>query len=1674
MITSTGSSRHIHLLNVIICCLLLAAQTRATIADADSDLRATGLIAYFEDRFADAVASWRSVIESREADGVLLYRYSYALARSDGDKSEIERVRRQARRALADALESGGNPIECYYLGALQEDDASRLDLTRGCFNRFRETTSEDGETLYFLTRLASDDEHLAADRERLLRRSIETFLASKDPPAHWLERAAVDLGSLLTESERAAESLPVYEQALGRLPGNLSLLEYRGYAFWQLDRNSEAEADFKTVLEKDPRRSKVWMDLGYALHDQDRCAEAMAAFKKALELGHEGAGPHNGLGLCLKRSSDIPGAIAAFREAARISQDNATIHRNLANALDENGQGDAAEKEARIVIRLDPTGWAGFRLLADLLSRRGDIHSALETYRKAASTIGEPDLAWATMGRVLTDRGRAAEALEPLNQAVEIDPNYADWRRYLGSALEALKRNDEAESAYRKAIELKPDEPIHHGYLGSLLEDLGRLDEALKSFARAEELSPDYAFAVERTAVITGRMNGPQALLDYLEPRLERFKDNAPILRRAGIAYDQLDRLEPAERVLRQATTADPRFDLGIDSLAIVLDEADRPDEAVEVLEAGLKANPDSSTLNFRMGVMLDSSGRPAEAESRLLRAIELDSGNATAWNSLGAAQDHLGKTSDASAAFQRALELRQPFPLARMNLGRMQRKLGLTEEAISTFRRVLQDEPKNADAWGLLAEQLLKANQAEEALDAATKGIEVDPSRPACSNVRGDALLALKREGDALEAYRTAQQLDDNDEYPFRKEAEVLHGRQEYLEEIEVLDRCLARFPKSGYALRQKGLALYKLQRNPEALAMHRAALAVSDQDWIAWAGVGDASYKLEQFDEARAAYARSVEINAEFAAGHAALGDVLEKLDRREDAIAKYRAAVAIDGKSSYQSTLAGLLRKAGKPREAEKLLREALEAGTRSTGTAPPATFDPDVLRRALAQLYAATSRPAMAVPILQAVVSARPKDLELRRELARTLRDAGLLEESADELRAALELDADDQESLAMLKGLPHGIGDVDAFLKGIRPKPLAIDVPDTQAILKAFKPDDPQIAPLLHNASQVGWDHCQVQVREGGLLTETVHEIQWPLDASSAEDLGEYRIAWAPQRQQLEVHLARTHLPDGRVLDAAPEAYHRVAPSDTSTQNVYSDNQILVISMPQVQPGAAIEVQYTRKTKSTLTDQQWWSGWAFQGISPFLASSLVLQVPKRSSVHHEAGPAAPKPEVREEESWTTYVWTASNLPGIRREVASPPMNDLRALVRASSYSSWDDVAAWLHGLARNQYDLDEGARADLMSLIASAGSPQEKVRRLYYHLQESIRYVAVELGISSYQPHRASETLRNRYGDCKDRGALLIAMLKTAGIRALPAFVATRERGGILHGAPSPGQFNHFIVYVPDLDTPGDAPGTHGVFIDATSEHGDLGVLPDVVQGVEAFVVEDGKGRFIRTPVSRPEDNRRLLKRTVTVGADGSATVIDDATAFGHFATHLRDSLAQYDEHARKELVERSVRDDFPTATDVEYKFTNCETAGGVPRDYETYRVVGLARQVGKSSVISLDLLDSIKHELRLSPAAERTMDYEADVPLIFEERLEIRLEGGRTFTEWPEPVDLDTPHARLEIRLTPDSPGSPAGLLVEGKFTLKHRTIPVSDYAEFASVVERALSAGHLTFLLR
>lgn len=204
----------------------------------------------------------------------------------------------------------------------------------------------------------------------------------------------------------------------------------------------------------------------------------------------------------------------------------------------------------------------------------------------------------------------------------------------------------------------------------------------------------------------------------------------------------------------------------------------------------------------------------------------------------------------------------------------------------------------------------------------------------------------------------------------------------------------------------------------------------------------------------------------------------------------------------------------------------------------------------------------------------------------------------------------------------------------------------------------------------------------------------------------------------------------------------------------------------------------------------------------------------------------------------------------------------------------------------IQGLYNWYYELIEDVNKDKPStelvqltqeLIKDKPSDIEKVRAIYYWVQQNIKYVAFEYGLGGFVPRNANDIFNKKYGDCKDNSSILQEMLKIAGIKSYLTWIGTRDILYTYSEVHTPAADNHMILtYISDSDT---------CFLDATSRHQKLELPTHFIQGKEALIsIDKDKFEVIETPVIDAEesyinDSVHLNIEGQTLTGSGSITV---------------------------------------------------------------------------------------------------------------------------------------------------------------------------------------------------
>jgi len=139
-----------------------------------------------------------------------------------------------------------------------------------------------------------------------------------------------------------------------------------------------------------------------------------------------------------------------------------------------------------------------------------------------------------------------------------------------------------------------------------------------------------------------------------------------------------------------------------------------------------------------------------------------------------------------------------------------------------------------------------------------------------------------------------------------------------------------------------------------------------------------------------------------------------------------------------------------------------------------------------------------------------------------------------------------------------------------------------------------------------------------------------------------------------------------------------------------------------------------------------------------------------------------------------------------------------------------------DLYKWYAGLVKKIGNNTTDLKPLVAKITKDAESDLDKIKSIYYWVQDNIRYLAYEYGIMGFKPEACQDVLENRYGDCKGMANLTKEMLLIAGLDARLTWLGTNDIP-YDYSMPSLIVDNHMICAVKHDDKM--------IFLDATEKY---------------------------------------------------------------------------------------------------------------------------------------------------------------------------------------------------------------------------------------------------------
>lgn len=409
-------------------------------------------------------------------------------------------------------------------------------------------------------------------------------------------------------------------------------------------------------------------------------------------------------------------------------------------------------------------------------------------------------------------------------------------------------------------------------------------------------------------------------------------------------------------------------------------------------------------------------------------------------------------------------------------------------------------------------------------------------------------------------------------------------------------------------------------------------------------------------------------------------------------------------------------------------------------------------------------------------------------------------------------------------------------------------------------IYEKFKQKYPQESAIMLDKKE----RILIEINDGKLKISNSHYVDKLLLSESQNYADEY------------IHFSNTFSEiqdiDACILTIDGKKYKKMPVTNIETKSefqagiFYDDTKIKHIIYPKVEIGSRAVISYNE----IINDPHFLGAFYFSSYMPLENSEFSVSVPAEVKINYKVFHDQHKKirfSQKKEGKNVVYTWKAENMEKYNFEDDAPSISHYvpHIVIYIDEYlkegktqkvlSNVHELFSWYQFLVKDiNKNIDGNLKILVDSLVLNAKTDQERTQKIFYWVQDHIKYVAFEDGMSGFVPTEAAKVCSRRYGDCKDMASITTQMLNMAGIPASLTWIGSRALPYSYSELPTPMADNHMISTV-------KIQGKY-YFLDATGQFVPLGMPTSFIQGKEALIAIDSQHyELVKVPIMPKESN---------------------------------------------------------------------------------------------------------------------------------------------------------------------------------------------------------------------
>jgi serine/threonine protein kinase/tetratricopeptide (TPR) repeat protein len=298
-----------------------------------------------------------------------------------------------------------------------------------------------------------------------------------------------------------------------------------------------------------------------------------------------------------------------------------------------------SASRLAEIATQDDPLYGSAWLLMArcdlrsvELGSDPTRIESGLGSAARALELGARKGDVWRATGALHLAAGRIEDAIEALEQGVEISPADPELRLALADAFKQSGRLDEADTEIRQAIFLRPDYRVAYDRLASLYTSQGKWEAAAVEYQHAINCAPEYALGYVKLGGVNWYSGREDEAIDLFEKSIEIEPTRYALSNLASIHFNAYRYAEAAE-MFEAAIDIDDESYVSWGNLAYAYQFGGEPEKApdtfrhaLELAEEAHRAEPDNHQHTILLAGYHAMLGQQQEGLEILEEVIQAD----------------------------------------------------------------------------------------------------------------------------------------------------------------------------------------------------------------------------------------------------------------------------------------------------------------------------------------------------------------------------------------------------------------------------------------------------------------------------------------------------------------------------------------------------------------------------------------------------------------------------------------------------------------------------------------------------------------------------------------------------------------------------------------------------------------------------------------------------------------------------------------------------------------------------------------------------------------------------------------------------------------------------------------------------------------------------------------